>query len=249
LKIISKEAVSKNMNIAVFDIDGTLTQTCNRYDEYYAQAVEEAVGVSISRSWSDYVHSTDSGIMHEVCIRDTGLPPRVDQIAAAQKRYLRKLKVVCTGGEAIAGAGALIEVLASSSFWAIALATGNWATAARFKMSRAGLAADSIPWATADDALDRKEIITLAIGRSAKHLGLSGFDRIVYLGDAAWDLSAAHALGLAFVRRGSALSDGQNQLLPSHSLADFLDQRAVLEALESASVPRRIEMKTTLVRI
>ena len=42
----------EDMNIAVFDIDGTLTQAHNRYDEYYAQAVEEALGVSVSRSWS-----------------------------------------------------------------------------------------------------------------------------------------------------------------------------------------------------
>jgi beta-phosphoglucomutase-like phosphatase (HAD superfamily) len=229
------------MNIAVFDIDGTLTQTCNRYDEYYAQAVEEALGVDISRSWSDYVHSTDSGIMHEVCIRDTGLPPRPDQIAAAQERYLRKLRIVYTGGEAIAGAGALIEVLASSSLWAIALATGNWAGAARFKLARAGITADSNPWATADDALDRKEIITLAIDRSAERLGLSRFDRIVYVGDAAWDVAAAHALGLAFVRRGSGLSNVQNHLRPSLSLIDFRDQRAVFEALAGASVPSRIE--------
>jgi phosphoglycolate phosphatase len=234
------------MNIAIFDIDGTLTQTSNRYDEYYAQAVEETVGVSISRSWCDYVYSTDSGIMHEVCIQGTGLPPRADQIAAAQKRYLRQLRIVNTGGEAIAGAGALIEVLASSSLWAIALATGNWAAAARFKLARAGIAAGSIPWATADDALDRKEIIPLAIDRSSKRLGLSSFDRVVYVGDAAWDMAAAHALGLAFVRRGSGFINGHKQLLPSHSLVDFLDQRAVFEALASASVPRRIEMKSSL---
>ena len=56
------------MNIAVFDIDGTLTQTHNRYDEYYAQAVEEILGVSVSRSWNEYRYSTDSGIMYEACM-------------------------------------------------------------------------------------------------------------------------------------------------------------------------------------
>jgi beta-phosphoglucomutase-like phosphatase (HAD superfamily) len=229
------------MNIAVFDIDGTLTQTSNQYDEYYAQAVEETIGVSISRSWSDYVHSTDSGIMHEACIRGTGFPPRADQIAAAQERYLSKLRVIFAGGEPVPGACALIEALASCPLWTVALATGNWAVAARFKLDRAGIKAEAIPLATADDAFDRKEIIRLAISRTAEHLGLNRFDRAVYLGDAVWDTAAAHDLGLAFVRRGSNVCNGQNLLLPSHSLVDFLGQRAVFEALEGASVPKRSE--------
>jgi len=229
----------EDMNIAVFDIDGTLTQTHNRYDEYYAQAVEETLGVSVSRSWSKYSHSTDSGIMHEACIQGTGLPPSAQQIAAAQERYLGKLRLVSTGGDAVPGACAFIEALASCSRWAIALATGNWAVAARFKLARAGIAADSVPCATADDALDRKEIITIAIRRAAEHLGQSGLDRAVYVGDATWDVAAAHALGMAFVRRGTRASNPQSPYLPSHSVADFQDQGAGLDALANASVPMR----------
>jgi phosphoglycolate phosphatase-like HAD superfamily hydrolase len=229
------------MNIAVFDIDGTLTQTSNRYDESYAQAVEATLGVTISRSWSDYVYSTDSGIMHEACMRSTGLPPADQQIDAAQTRYLNNLRNVYTGGEQIPGAWAMIEALVSRPGWAIAIATGNWGTAARFKLSRAGIAADTIPWATADDALDRKEIITLAIGRAAERLDLPGFDRAVYIGDAIWDAAAAQALGLAFVHRSSDQDRGQDCLRPSHRLSDFTDQPAVLHALASASVPRMSE--------
>ena len=225
------------MDLVVFDIDGTLTQTHGRYDEYYAQAVEETLGVSLSRSWNEYTHPTDSGIMHEACIRVSGVAPSRQQVAAAQERYLAKLRVVFTGGEPIPGACALAEALASRPEWAVALATGNWAMAARFKLARAGIAMESIPFASADDALDRKEIITTAIGRAAEHLDRSGFDRVVYVGDAIWDVAAAHDLGMPFVLRGSQASHGQSPYLPSHSLDDFQDRRAAFDALANASVP------------
>ena len=227
------------MNIAIFDIDGTLTQTQNLYDECYVQAVEETLGVNMSRSWNRYAHSTDSGIMHEACIQGTGRSPSVQDIAAVQKLYLSKLSDVSVTGEPVPGAEGLIEAFASHCRWVIAIATGNWNVAGRFKLSRANIAADSIPFATADDAFDRKDIIRIAISRTADRLGRSGFDRAVYIGDAAWDMAAAYDLSMSFVRRGAQCGNVDSGYLVSHSLVDFSDQAAALDAIENASVPLR----------
>ena len=55
------------MNLVIFDFDGTLTKTHGRYDEYYAKAVEEALGiVPMSRNWDDYSAATDSDALSAV---------------------------------------------------------------------------------------------------------------------------------------------------------------------------------------
>jgi phosphoglycolate phosphatase-like HAD superfamily hydrolase len=238
------------MNLAIFDIDGTLTQTHNRYDEYYAQAVEEVLGVSVSRSWANYTYSTDSGIMHEACVQGTGVAPSAQQVSTAQERYLAKLRAVYTGGEAVAGARAFVEALASRRRWTVALATGNWAAAARFKLARAGFTTDTLPCATADDALDRKDVITIAVRRAAQEAGLKEFDRVVYIGDAIWDAATAHALSMPFVRCGGQSAYWQEaRYLPSHSIADFQDQEAALNALANACVPTKKGTSSSPVRV
>jgi beta-phosphoglucomutase-like phosphatase (HAD superfamily) len=48
---------ARRMKLAIFDIDGTLTQTMAVTDALFVQAVCEVIGsVRVSRDWSSYPH-------------------------------------------------------------------------------------------------------------------------------------------------------------------------------------------------
>ena len=55
------------MQLAIFDIDGTLTDTNAADNACFLQAFEESLGIrNIDTDWTSYRYSTDSGIVSEI---------------------------------------------------------------------------------------------------------------------------------------------------------------------------------------
>jgi phosphoglycolate phosphatase-like HAD superfamily hydrolase len=103
---------------------------------------------------------------------------------------------------------------------------------ARYKLASAGLVVDSFPWATADDALDRANILRAAIER-ARQKYEEAFEKVVYVGDGVWDVRAAKALGIGFL--GLAADTKARRLLEEGALCvlpNFSDLLRVGNCLE-----------------
>src|SRR2546425_5899251 len=68
--------IHSRMNLAIFDTDGTLTET-NAVDEIcFVQAFAEAHAVTqINTNWAEYQYVTDSGIMFQIFDQRFGRPP------------------------------------------------------------------------------------------------------------------------------------------------------------------------------
>ncbi len=219
------------MQLALFDIDGTLTRTVDRYDDCFTQALCETLGVDgIDEAWDTYPDTTDSGLAQHIFQQHLRRDANAGELERTEDRYMALLATVREPGLEIPGAARVLERLARHDDWAIAISTGNWAAAARWKMARAGLDLDGIPFATADDSCHRVEIIRQAITRACESAGVERFRRTVYLGDAVWDLRAARAAQLPFI----AVGDLQGA---SHALPDYLDPGRFLDALAAARVP------------
>lgn len=225
------------MNLALFDIDGTLTDT-NQVDALcYVQALELEFGLNdIDDDWSQYTHSTDPGIMNQVFQARLGRLPGKAEVAAFQKRFLALLmdeKQKDPGLFAeIKGAGALLKALAANPDWTVAFATGGWAVTAKFKLEAAGLPADGLPFSCGDDAVSREDIMRLAMQRARDAAGIKSFAKIVSLGDGVWDVKAARAMDLAFIGVGNKArlrKAGAGQMV-----ADFHDTATCLALLELA---------------
>jgi phosphoglycolate phosphatase-like HAD superfamily hydrolase len=98
------------------------------------------------------------------------------------------------------------------------------------------LSARGIPWASADDAIDRVDILRMAIQRAGQHCGQDTFENVVYVGDGVWDVRAAKALGIGFLglaaghKAGRLMKEGASCVLP-----DFSDPVRVIECLESVA--------------
>lgn len=229
------------MNLAIFDIDGTLTESVAVDEVCFVQAFRDVLGIErINTNWLEYTFQTDSGLALEICHQHLGRDPGGAEIISLQSRFAELLSAVVEGaGQPISdipGAAALLRLLTAHAHWHVAIATGGWSVLARFKLASAGLAVDGFPWANADDALDRVDILRTAIGRAGQHYQQDTFEKVVYVGDGVWDVRAAKALGIGFVglatdkKAGRLVEEGASCVLPN-----FSDPVRVIECLEAVA--------------
>jgi len=227
--------------LAVFDIDGTLTDTNAVDEECYLRAVAEVLGLEAAAlDWSQAPHVTDSALLRWLCERHCGRTLGDGEAEATIGRFLELLRAELAAApgrfRATPGAPAVIGCLREAG-WEVALATGGWEPSARLKLAAAGLAADDLVLASASDAPTRQEILELAADRAMERGG-GAFSRIVAVGDALWDLRTAAALGWPFV--GVASGERASRLRAAGAsvvLEDLADPAAFRAALEAAAVP------------
>lgn len=195
------------MNLALFDVDGTLTAT-NRVDnDCYAAALAEAFGLRVrSEEWHQLTHVTDSGILAELLTGNRGAGPTAKETARFQDIFLDRLQAAYeqdpTAFAPIPGAIELLRAIEARPDWQAAAATGGFGRSARFKLRSAGFEIDRLPLASADDHFDRTEIVRTGLDRAGRAYGTNRFDRVVSVGDGSWDIAVARKLGFGFVGIG-----------------------------------------------
>ncbi|HJU68988.1 MAG TPA: HAD family hydrolase [Gemmatimonadaceae bacterium] len=227
--------------LAIFDIDGTLTATNAVDDECYLRAVAATFGLAgADLDWADAPHVTDCGLARWLCTRHLGRAPQPDELAELERRFVGILRSELARTPdrfaPIDGARGIFDYLRSAG-WSIALATGAWGSSARTKLDAAGLAAGEMPMACADDAESREDIVRVARERAEARAG-SHFERIVSVGDAPWDVRTARSLELPFV--GIGVGPNEHRLRTAGArvvLPDLADRPGVLAALEAAQIP------------
>jgi phosphoglycolate phosphatase-like HAD superfamily hydrolase len=235
------------MNLAIFDVDGTLADTSPIDAQCYVRAVSDELGVDLTDAkWSDFTSVTDSGISVEIFQRYLDRTPSAAELVALQRRFRDLLAEAARrqpdAFTEVAGAAAVLRRLRAEAEWSIAIATGSWQACAAVKLRAAGLAIDGIPAAFADDGTAREAIITTVLARARTAYRREHFGRVVSIGDAPWDVQTARRLGLPFI---GVCAHGDPSALhrqgASHVIRDFTDvdvlRRALVEARVPASAP------------
>ncbi len=228
--------------LAVFDVDGTLTQTYEDDTETFLGAVRQVFGFEdVSDDWAGYRHVTDSGILDELLYSRLGRPATPADLSATEASYgeIYGAMVAARGVHAVPGAPAFIRHLLADGEWAVAAATGAWRTTAELRLREADIPIDPACIATSSESMARRDIVELAIERTAAHWGLEGggkeFSRVVLLGDGLWDVKTAQALGFPFIGVGRGVAAARLEAAGvRHLVADFTDGDHVLRLLESA---------------
>jgi len=186
------------VRLALFDIDGTLLDSCAADAACYLRAVEPLVGV-IGNDWSRFNAITDEGILRE----RLGRVPSDDERASVQRTLVRLLAECAI--EPMPGVREFIEAIERDDDWRGALATGAWECSARQKLRGAGI---DVRWplVSADDSPVRATIARIAMAR-ARDAYACDFDGIVLVGDSEWDRVTAETLGIGFVRLDTGVAD------------------------------------------
>ncbi|MHC4937963.1 MAG: outer membrane protein transport protein [Planctomycetota bacterium] len=223
------------LNLAIFDIDGTLTRTVGLCDELYAAAIAGVAGVEhVELDWGLHPDATDTGGAAAHFRRETGRDPDESEMRRIHDRFLAALQGLEVGAAPVKGAHDVFERVASWG-WDVAIATGNWLSTARVKFAWAGLRWRDVPIGCADDAPERADILRAAIRKAG-----GDFDRVVYLGDGLHDVRAAREVGVGFIAV-TAVRDPEplRREGAREFLHDFADDDRLRTALQRASTPSR----------
>lgn len=238
-------ALSKSINnvdLIVFDVDGTLTATNEVDSRCFARALRDTFGINISTQWQAYAHITDSGITHHNFVEHFGRPPTAVELDRFRERFLALLEQRWRQAPfdfaQVPGVSKALARIAHQQRYKTAIASGGWRASALFKLAKAGLNTGRFPAAFADDAQERENIARMAISRAQAHYGWH-FRRIIFVGDADWDMTTAARLGIAFV--GIAHHKEESTLRGAGAkivLPDYQDFAAFAAALDAAEAPR-----------
>ena len=216
------------MNLIMFDIDGTLTETNAIDADLYVQAVQESLNVTeVDTNWERYHHATDPGIAAEIIEEKTGHTATEEEMDAIRDRFVALVRAKASKEPShfrpITGAKAMLAELTSFSNIAIAIATGTWKEIALLKLSAASLVLPGAVIATASDTPSREDIMRIAEKRALEKTGKASWRSVVYVGDAVWDVRAAHELGYHFIgvgsgkRAGKLRDEGVTWIIPDYN--------------------------------
>lgn len=185
------------MNLAIFDIDGTLTETDHVDDICFLQALADAHGITdVSTDWAGYPHTTDSAILSYVFQEHLNRPPDQSKLQKFKACFVSLLDDYRARDSSlfaeIAGAASMLRRLNQEPEWRVAIASGGWCVSATLKLSVAGIDVNEFPAAFADDGFSREEILQSAVLKSQERYQQSRFDRVVSVGDGLWEIGRAH---------------------------------------------------------
>jgi phosphoglycolate phosphatase-like HAD superfamily hydrolase len=224
--------------LAVFDIDGTLTDTNAVDDECFLRAAAEVFELDARLDWSGAPHVTDSAIARWLCMAYKARVPSERELSRMTDLFVEFLRdELARAPERFAPVLGVLGLFADlrATGWEVALATGGWGPSARLKLAAARLDDPGLVLACSSDAHTRPEILQLAHRRARERAGVD-FTRVVSVGDGVWDVRAAAEVGWPFVGVGRAAhARALREAGAAIVVPDFSDRAAVYEALEVAT--------------
>lgn len=211
------------MIAVIFDIDGTLVESFQFDGNIYVSAVKDVLGdVIIKDDWKHYKNITDTGILRQ--IMDENKICEEGQIGKVRKKFGELVRRhLENSGECHPKQGAigLVDKLLSDQRYKVGFATGGWRHTAEMKLQQAGFDLENAVLFSSEDSDERVGIMKKCLFA----LG-SCFERIVYIGDAEWDIQATETLGWHFIGVGARL-EGKCEFW----VEDFSDQNLFMRML------------------
>lgn len=232
------------MNLAIFDIDGTLTRTDHVDDICFVRALADAHAITeVSTDWAGYPHTTDSAITSHIFQERFDRAPVEAELLKFKSRFVCLLEEYRAKDsslfEEIIGASLMLRRLNQHPEWQVAIASGGWRVSATLKLKTAGIEVNDYPAAFADDGLSREEILHAAVTKAQTLYQQNNFARVVSVGDGLWDVRTARNLRFPFLGIGSGEREEKlRQAGATHVIKDYCDYSRLLDCLAEADIPK-----------
>jgi len=206
----------------MFDIDGTLIESCDFDADCFLKAVKSVTDFELNTDWSLYKNITDSGILDEF-ITMNGLHEKRSLLHLQVKEKFTQLisahlknQPVCE----IDGAIDFLNQLQLRNDVEVAIATGGWEETAIAKLKSAGFNMSGLAFASSSDHFQRTKVMKVAESRCKNQTFVSK----TYFGDGTWDKKASEELSYNFVLVG-------NNLQHSKQVENFKDSYSTLSLI------------------
>lgn len=188
--------------LVIFDVDGTLVYSNHIDSQCFAQTYEQRYERPFPTiDWTKYPHVTDHTIFRTVIRQHFEREATADEIDKFQMQYIGLLQTnrLCRPVEfqEVNSARQTIDKLRNDERFVVGVATGGWQRPACVKLNHVKIPARELLLSGADGKETREEIIEHVVGMA--RLQFSNISRIVYIGDAIWDVETTRRMNMNFV--------------------------------------------------
>lgn len=230
--------------LIIFDVDGTLVYS-NRIDSQCFATTYQSIYKQPfpSIDWRRFPHVTDHTIFKTAIKEHFEREVTEEEIHEFQNQFVGLLeqKRESDPGEFLAvphARNAIVQLLDSPEF-VVGIGTGGWSRPAHLKLRHVQIPVDELYVSAADGKETREAILEEVIVNATSHH--SSFDKIVYIGDAVWDVQTTRNMSLDFIgiRREGDLHV-LHELGATQVLQDYSNHDLFLDAIRSATPPIRL---------
>lgn len=189
------------MELFVFDIDGTLTDSVALHQASYLHAYSMFDIPNLNSDWNSYANHSDSWIFGEVFRQNFGRDPSREERALFSSALNEHFDASIRDRTIteIPGAKRFLGRVVNHPSLAYAFATGSLRQPALRKLEALGASYPTELLVTASEFETREEIVREAIRAAERYFGVDRFEKIVSFGDGYWDFVTAGKLGIGFV--------------------------------------------------
>ena len=230
------------MKLVIFDVDGTLIFSEKKDSLAFAATYEKIYRLPFPTiDWRTYPHVTDTTIFDSAIRQHFGRPSNEPEIARFLEQYVALLqdnrRTAPDAYQEVPGARQAITALEQDDRYLVGVATGGWKRSAEIKLQHVGISIGHRFFSGADGKIEREHIIEEVVSEAEAFIGGS-FSKIIYIGDAVWDVQTTRNLQMDFigVRRRGDFSLLQKEGV-RHIIRDYRDYTGFLRLLEEAVPP------------
>ncbi len=200
--------------LILFDVDGTLLRCGPQVGPLFTGALEETFGGYGRLPGYSFAGKTDPRIVIDL-VRATGRAEVeiLSKLPAMRRTYLGRLAsgLKRDGMRLLPGVRELLERLKSRDDVLLGLLTGNWRGGAEIKLGRFDLNRYFAFGAFGDDAVDRRDLVPVAIERAVERSGRP-FEprRTLIVGDTVLDVDCARSAGVKSMAVATGFTDAEH---------------------------------------
>ena len=229
------------MILIIFDVDGTLVFSEKLDSRCFATTYQQVYGLPFPTiDWRKYPHVSDTTIFKTVIQEHFNRAATEEEEESFRQKFTANIvenrKKTPTEFKEVPFAKQTIDRLLADDRFVVGVATGGWKAPAIIKLNFVNIPTAPLIITGADGKVTRDDITNETIANAKKQY--DNIKRIVYVGDAIWDVKTTKNMGLPLIgirRKGDLefLSD----LGVGCVLKDYEDYDAFLEGVLNVGIP------------
>ena len=238
--LLKKNILKKKL--IIFDIDGTLLYSNKIDSQCFADTYEKVYQSKFpSIDWTKYPHVTDDTIFKTVIQDHFQREDTKEEVHHFQNEYVASLQLKRAEQphefKEVPNARKIIEHLLGSDVYEVGIATGGWRRPAMVKLNHVGIPTEDLHMSFADGNPTRENIIEGVFQQTdAKKMS---FEKIVYVGDAIWDVRTTRNMNLPFIGiRRTGDESFLKQFGAETVIKDYEDIDLFMDSIELSRVPK-----------